>query len=150
MHPRNMFFFFIAFFPSLVHYLWPFRFILQPLCRVPTSGWNHWTTVSVEEAVSGEHRTQTKFHSPPVACFMADTLTCHSRKSAGVINNINNDCTAFRCAKSTSLGIMNSDSLTYLTGVLKQNEAIINPISYTCAFLATTCQNVSWNKRTIN
>lgn len=65
------------FFPSPAHYLWPFRFILRPLGRVPTS---NWITMCIKETVSGERwNPQTKFHSPLVAWFMADTLTCHNR-----------------------------------------------------------------------
>ncbi len=54
----------------------------------------------------------------------------HSRKSAGVTNNINDDSVLF------------SVPLNPETEAAKWNSAIINFISYTCAFHTLTCQNV--------
>ncbi len=81
------------------------------------------------------------------AFFRADILTCHSRESTGVTNNINNGCIPFRCASSRVLILCTLTHCQWPTGTLQWNRAIINVISSSWASPAMTSQNICCEKK---
>lgn len=67
---------------------------------------------------------------------MADILTCHNRKGAGVIDN-NNKCVSLKCVSSRVVvwcTLAQGESL--LAHLAEQSLIIV--INYTCAFHAIT------------
>lgn len=71
-------------------------------------------------------------------------MTSLSRKFTGVMNSINNDCSAF--GEFPGLAIVPADSLESLTGTPKWDGANVNVKSYTCVFHALISPNVCQGK----
>lgn len=69
-------------------------------------------------------------------------LTCHSRKSPGVANDINNGCITFSFTSSKALVMSILTQWHGLMGHFKMSGAIINVINCTCSLPAMTIQNV--------
>lgn len=117
----------------------------EPTCTIAEP--RHWNGMQLSQTLSQSVTVQ-NVHSERglKAVFRADILTCHTRERTGVTNNINDDCSPFRCSSSRFLILTTLTDCQWLTGTCQWNRAICNVMSFTCATPAVTSQKVCREK----
>lgn len=117
----------------------------EPTCTIAEP--RHWNGMQLSQTLSQSVTVQ-NVHSERglKAVFRADILTCHTGERTGVTNNINDDCSPFRCSSSKFLILTTLTDCQWLTGTCRWNRAICNVMSFTCATPAVTSQKVCREK----